>query len=53
MIFTNPPLWIWAIIVGMIIAGKFAFRWRAIKELAREAEEKSKKRREIDHSQQK
>jgi hypothetical protein len=43
MVFTNPPLWTWAIIVGMIITGKFAYRWYATKELARESEEKSKR----------
>jgi hypothetical protein len=41
--FESPPLWVWAIIVGVIIAGKFAYRWRATKALAAEAEEKRKK----------
>ena len=41
--FESPPLWVWAIIVGAIIAGKFAYRWRATKALATEDEERMKK----------
>ena len=32
----NPPLWVWAIIVGVIIAGKFIYRWQATKKFATE-----------------
>lgn len=32
----SPPLWVWAIIVGLIIGGKLAYRWVVTKELARE-----------------
>lgn len=31
----GPPLWVWAIIVGAIIAGKLALRWSSLKRLAR------------------
>ena len=34
----NPPLWVWAIVVGLIIAGKFAYRWRMTKQLAQETQ---------------
>jgi hypothetical protein len=37
----NPPLWVWAIIVGAIIASKFIYRWQSTKYFAKEAEEKS------------
>ena len=40
MAFESPPLWVWAIIVGFMIAGKFIYRWRATKELAGQSEEK-------------
>jgi hypothetical protein len=40
MAFESPPLWVWAIIVGVLIASKFIYRWRATKELARESQEK-------------
>jgi len=36
----NPPLWVWAVIVGVIIAGKFIYRWRVTKELAKESQER-------------
>jgi hypothetical protein len=39
----NPPLWVWAIIVGAIIAGKFIYRWQSTRYFAKEAEEKSRK----------
>lgn len=35
----NPPLWVWGFIVGVIIAGKFIYRWQTTKHLAKEAEE--------------
>jgi len=41
----NPPLWVWAIIVGTIIAGKFIYRWQSTRYFAKEAEEKSRRRR--------
>ncbi len=41
----NPPLWVWAVIVGAIIAGKFIYRWQSTKYFAKEAEEKSSRRR--------
>jgi hypothetical protein len=40
MAFESPPLWVWAIIIGVLIASKFIYRWRATKELARESQEK-------------
>jgi hypothetical protein len=40
MVFESPPLWVWGIIVGVMIAGKFIYRWQATKELARKSEEK-------------
>jgi hypothetical protein len=36
----NPPLWVWAIVVGLIIAGKFAYRWKTTKQLAKEMEQR-------------
>jgi len=39
----NPPLWIWAIIVGAIIASKFIYRWQSTKYFAKEAEERRRK----------
>jgi uncharacterized protein YneF (UPF0154 family) len=33
----SPPLWVWAIIIGVIIAGKFIYRWTTTKELAKNA----------------
>ena len=38
----NPPPWVWAIIVGLIIAGKFAYRWKTTKHLAKEMEQNEK-----------
>ena len=38
----NPPLWVWAIVVGLIIAGKFAYRWKTTKHLAKEIEQNEK-----------
>jgi hypothetical protein len=40
MAFESPPLWVWAVIVGVMIASKFIYRWRATKELAWESPEK-------------
>jgi hypothetical protein len=39
----NPPLWVWAVVVGAIIASKFIYRWQSTKYFAKEAEEKSRK----------
>jgi len=39
----NPPLWVWGIIVGAIIASKFIYRWQATKYFAKEAEERRPK----------
>jgi hypothetical protein len=36
----NPPLWVWAIIVGAIIASKFIYRWQATKQFAKEDQER-------------
>jgi hypothetical protein len=41
----NPPLWVWAIIVGAIIASKFIYRWQSTKYFAKDAEQR---RREIN-----
>ena len=40
MAFESPPLWVWGIIVGVLIASKFIYRWRVTKELAHESQEK-------------
>lgn len=37
----GPPLWVWAIIIGIIIAGKFIYRWTTTKELAKNARQNS------------
>ena len=34
----SPPLWFWAIIVGLIVAGKLTYRWYATKMLAKDNE---------------
>jgi hypothetical protein len=39
----NPPLWVWAIIVGAIVASKFIYRWQSTKYFAKETEEKSRR----------
>ena len=36
----NPPLWVWAVIVGAIIAGKLIYRWYTTKQLAKESQER-------------
>lgn len=38
----SPPLWVWAIIIGVIIAGKFIYRWTTTKELAKNARQNPK-----------
>ena len=38
----NPLLWIWAVIVGSIIAGKFIYRWQLTKQFAKEDHERRK-----------
>jgi hypothetical protein len=40
MAFESPPLWVWAIIVGVLVASKFIYRWRVTKALAGESHEK-------------
>jgi hypothetical protein len=30
----GPPLWVWAIVVGIIIAAKFIYRWKLTNELS-------------------
>jgi hypothetical protein len=30
----GPPLWVWAIVVGTIIAAKFIYRWKLTKEFS-------------------
>lgn len=32
----GPPMWVWAIIVGTIIAAKFIYRWQMTKELSKD-----------------
>jgi hypothetical protein len=44
----NPPLWVWAIIVGAIIASKFVYRWQVTKQFAKEDQER---RRNINSDQ--
>ena len=36
----NPPLGVWAIIIGAIIASKFIYRWYATKQFAKEDQER-------------
>jgi hypothetical protein len=43
MPFENPPLWVWAIIAGIMVASKLIYRWYATKRLAKKGEKKSKK----------
>jgi hypothetical protein len=31
----NPPLWVLGIIIGVIITGKFIYRWQATKQFAK------------------
>ncbi|HEY9386849.1 MAG TPA: hypothetical protein VIP70_07400 [Nitrososphaeraceae archaeon] len=39
----NPPLWVWAVIIGIIIAGKFIYRWHETKQLAKESQARKQK----------
>jgi hypothetical protein len=39
----NPPLWVWAIIVGAIIVSKFVYRWQATKQFTKEDQERKSK----------
>ena len=32
----GPPLWVWAIVIEVIIAAKFAYRWKLTKELSKD-----------------
>jgi hypothetical protein len=32
----GPPLWVWAIVVGSVIAAKFIYRWKLTKELSKD-----------------
>jgi len=32
----GPPLWVWAIVVGTIVAGKFIYRWKLTNELSKD-----------------
>ena len=32
----GPPLWVWAIVVGTIIAGKFIYRGKLTSELSKD-----------------
>jgi hypothetical protein len=43
----NPPLWVWAIIIGAIIASKFIYRWQATKQFAKEDQERRRIRENI------
>jgi hypothetical protein len=31
----GPPLWVWAVIVGAVVAAKFALRWARLRRLTR------------------
>jgi hypothetical protein len=44
----NPPLWVWAVIVGIMIAGKFIYRWYATKQLAKTSQERKEMQNELD-----
>jgi hypothetical protein len=37
----GPPLWVWALIIGAVIAAKFALRWSRIRRLSRLLSRKS------------
>jgi hypothetical protein len=39
----SPPLWVWAVVVGAIIAAKFTLRWSMLKHLARELRKSTRK----------
>lgn len=38
----NPPLWVWAIVVGIIISGKLVYRWKITRDLSREFKQDGK-----------
>ena len=38
----GPPLWVWAIIVGLIVASKFVYRGKLIKGLAKSTKQSDK-----------
>ena len=38
----GPPLWVWAIIVGLIVASKFVYRWKLTKVLAKSTKQSDK-----------
>ena len=40
MPFESLPLWVWAVIVGLIIAAKLSYRWIITKQLARDKKTK-------------
>ena len=40
----NPPLWVWAFIVGVLIGSKFIYRWALTKRLANLALRRKKTR---------
>ena len=46
----NPPLWVWGIVVGLIIAGKYAYRWKTTKQLAKEMEQKENSSKAMTNS---
>ena len=46
----NPLLWVWGIVVGLIIAGKYAYRWKTTKQLAKEMEQKENSSKAITNS---
>lgn len=35
----SPPLWVWAIVVGIIISGKLSYRWKITRDLAKEVKQ--------------
>jgi hypothetical protein len=37
----NPPLWVWAIVVSILIITKLVFRWQATEELAKKGNEQT------------
>jgi len=39
----NPPLWVWAVIMGTIIAGKFIYRRQLTKQFATEDQVRTRK----------
>ena len=46
----NPLLWVWGIVVGLIIAGKYAYRWKTTKQLAKEMEQKENSSKALTNS---